>query len=64
MLRWVDFLPFRSTFGFPIEALVSDLSGPQLVRGLLAQAFWIGFGWVLAMVVWKRAIRRYSAVGN
>ncbi|MFA9447072.1 ABC transporter permease [Egicoccus sp. AB-alg6-2] len=64
VLRWVDLLPFRSTFGFPIEALVSDLSGPQLVRGLLAQAFWIGFGWVLAMVVWKRAIRRYSAVGN
>jgi ABC-2 type transport system permease protein len=64
VLRWVDLLPFRSTFGFPIEALVSDLSGPELVRGLLAQAFWIGFGWVLAMVVWRRAIRRYSAVGN
>lgn len=64
VLAFVDYLPFRSTFGFPIEALVSNLSGPQLVRGLLAQAFWIGFGWVLAMLVWKRAIRRYSAVGN
>jgi ABC-2 type transport system permease protein len=64
VLRWVDLLPFRSTFGFPIEALVSDLSGPQLLRGLAAQAFWIVVGWVLAMAVWRRAIRRYTAVGN
>jgi ABC-2 type transport system permease protein len=64
VLRWVDLLPFRSTFGFPIEALVADLSGPQLVRGLLAQAFWIAVGWVLAVLVWRRAVRRYTAVGN
>jgi ABC-2 type transport system permease protein len=64
VLVWVDWLPFRSTFGFPIEALVSDLSGPELVRGLIAQLVWIVVGWALAMVVWKRAIRRYSAVGN
>lgn len=61
---WVDWLPFRSTFGFPIEALVSDLSGAELARGLFAQLVWIVVGWALAMVVWKRAIRRYSAVGN
>jgi ABC-2 type transport system permease protein len=64
VLRWVDLLPFRSTFGFPIEALVADLSGPQLVRGLMAQAFWIAVGWVLAVLVWRRAVRRYTAVGN
>ena len=64
VLLWVDWLPFRSTFGFPIEALVSNLSGPELVRGLVAQLVWIAVGWALAMVVWKRAIRRYSAVGN
>jgi ABC-2 type transport system permease protein len=64
VLRWVDLLPFRSTFGFPIEALVSDLSGGQLVRGLVAQLVWIVIGWALAMAVWRRAIRRYAAVGN
>jgi ABC-2 type transport system permease protein len=64
VLRWVDLLPFRSTFGFPIEALVSDLSGPELVRGLVAQLVWIVIGWALAMAVWRRAIRRYAAVGN
>ncbi|HSK24258.1 MAG TPA: ABC-2 family transporter protein [Egicoccus sp.] len=64
VLSWVDWLPFRSTFGFPIEALVSDLTGAELARGLVAQLVWIAVGWALAMVVWKRAIRRYSAVGN
>jgi ABC-2 type transport system permease protein len=33
VLRWVDLLPFRSTFGFPIEALVADLSGPSWCAG-------------------------------
>ena len=64
VLRWVDLLPFRSTFGFPIEALVADLSGPELLRGLVTQLVWIGIGWALAMTMWKRAARRYTAVGN
>jgi ABC-2 type transport system permease protein len=64
VLRISDVLPFRSTFGFPIEALVADLSGPQLVRGLMTQGFWIVVSSLLAWVVWRRAIRRYTAVGN
>jgi ABC-2 type transport system permease protein len=64
VLRISDVLPFRSTFGFPIEALVADLSGPQLVRGLVTQAVWIAVSSVLAWLVWRRAIRRYTAVGN
>jgi ABC-2 type transport system permease protein len=64
VLRISDVLPFRSTFGFPIEALVADLSGPQLVRGLVTQAVWIVVSSVLAWLVWRRAIRRYTAVGN
>jgi ABC-2 type transport system permease protein len=64
VLRISDVLPFRSTFGFPIEALVADLSGPELVRGLVTQAVWIVISSVLAWLVWRRAIRRYTAVGN
>jgi ABC-2 type transport system permease protein len=64
VLRISDVLPFRSTFGFPIEALVADLTGPQLVRGLVTQAVWIVVCSLLAWLVWRRAIRRYTAVGN
>ncbi|HEV7810549.1 MAG TPA: ABC-2 family transporter protein, partial [Candidatus Limnocylindrales bacterium] len=57
-------LPFRWTFGFPIEALVGNLTTEQLLGGLGAQAVWIVIGSVLVRVVWHFAIRRYSAVAG
>ncbi|HZM73257.1 MAG TPA: ABC-2 family transporter protein [Candidatus Polarisedimenticolia bacterium] len=68
MPAWVqtvaDFLPFQYTFGFPIEALVGNLTNEQLLNGLLMQVFWIAVGSVLVRVVWHFAIRRYSAVSG
>jgi viologen exporter family transport system permease protein len=62
--RLADLLPFRWTFGFPIEALVGNLSSEELLGGLGAQVFWIVVGAVLVRVVWRFAIRRYSAVAG
>jgi len=62
--RLADVLPFQWTFGFPIEALVGNLSQEQLLGGLAAQLFWIVVGSVLVRVVWRYAIRRYSAVSG
>jgi ABC-2 type transport system permease protein len=56
--------PFPSTFGFPIEALVGDLSTRELWTGVGVQLVWIGVGAVLAAVVFRFGVRRYSAVGN
>ena len=68
MPAWVqtlaNFLPFQWTFGFPIEALVGNLSTAQLLGGLLAQLFWIVIGSILVRVVWRFAVRRYSAVSG
>src|SRR4029453_13185417 len=48
MPAWVTtvgaFTPFPSTFGFPIDSLVGDLSTGELLRGLAAQALWVGMG--------------------
>jgi ABC-2 type transport system permease protein len=57
-------LPFYSTFGFPIEALVGDLSTERLLGGLAVQLFWIVFGALLLRLAWRFAIRRYSAVNG
>lgn len=57
-------LPFQWTFGFPIQALVGPVSSGELVTGLLMQAFWTAVGAGLVALVWRRAVRRYSAVGN
>lgn len=68
MPGWVvavaDVLPFRWTFGFPIESLVADLPTAELIAGLGMQALWTVVLWVVAMAVWRRGVRRYSAVGN
>jgi ABC-2 type transport system permease protein len=68
MPEWVqslaNVLPFQWTFGFPIEALVGNLTPRELLGGLLMQLFWIAVGAVLVRVVWRFAVRRYSAVAG
>jgi ABC-2 type transport system permease protein len=68
MPGWVqtltNFLPFRWTFYFPIEALVGHMSTRALLGGLAAQLLWIGIGLVLFRFAWRAAITRFSAVGG
>jgi ABC-2 type transport system permease protein len=59
-----DLMPFKWTFGFPIEALIGRLTDVQLIGGLLAQAIWIGIGVVAVRLMWPMAVRRYSAVSG
>jgi ABC-2 type transport system permease protein len=59
-----DWLPFKWTFGFPIEALVGHLPERELLAGLAMQALWIAIGSVGVMVVWRFAVKRFSAVGG
>jgi ABC-2 type transport system permease protein len=61
--RLADLLPFQWAFGFPIELLIGRLTPKQALIGFANQAFWGVFGLVLASVLWRSAIRRYSAVG-
>jgi ABC-2 type transport system permease protein len=68
MPDWVQeiarFLPFQYAFYFPINSLIGDLSGPELLRGLGAQLLWILIGFGIFRVAWRFAIRHYSAVGG
>ncbi len=57
-------LPFKWTFGFPIESLVGRLPESELLGGLAMQALWIAIGSIGVAIVWRFAVRRYSAVGN
>jgi ABC-2 type transport system permease protein len=62
--RIADFLPFRWSFGFPIEALAGRLSPEQLLTGLGMQALWIAGGTVVVTAIWRVAVRHYTAVGG
>ena len=57
-------LPFKWTFGFPIEALVGRLPESQLLGGLAMQALWIAIGAIGVRIFWPIAVRRYSAVSG
>ena len=59
-----SWLPFKWTFYFPIETLVGDLSNAELLRGLGMQVFWILMGIGIFSLVWRWAVRHYTAVGN
>jgi ABC-2 type transport system permease protein len=68
MPMWVQdltwFFPFRWTFGFPIEALIGQMTTSELLNGLGIQLAWIVFGTIIINIVWKFAIQKFSAVGG
>jgi ABC-2 type transport system permease protein len=58
-----DVLPFKYTFGYPIEVLAGSLSTRELFVGLGFQALWIAIGAALVAVVWRFGVRRFGSVG-
>jgi ABC-2 type transport system permease protein len=62
--RLADVLPFKWTFGYPIEALIGHLPDAELFGGLAMQLLWIVIGAIGVRIVWRFAIRRYSAVAG
>ncbi len=57
-------LPFQWAFGYPIEVLIGQRDLAQSLFGLGMQAFWILVGIALVALVWRLALRHYTAVGN
>jgi len=68
MPAWVQelawFFPFRWAFGYPIEVLVGQLTINDMLIGLGMQLAWVVGGWIVVNLIWKVAIRRFSAVGG
>jgi ABC-2 type transport system permease protein len=62
--KLADVLPFKWTFGFPIEALVGRLPELELLAGLVTQLLWIAVGAIGFRIAWRFAVRRYSAVSG
>jgi len=62
--RLADVLPFKWTFGYPIEALIGRLPEAELLGGLAIQLLWIAIGWIVVRLFWRVAIKRYSAVNG
>ncbi|GAB3422785.1 ABC transporter permease [Flindersiella endophytica] len=57
-------LPFRAMLGFPAELATRNVSGVDVLLGFGFQLGWIAVLGVLAVVVWRAGVRRYTAVGS
>ena len=56
-------LPFRWMIAFPVEVVLGRADGRDVVIGSAMQALWIALAVLAMRGVWRRGVRRYSAVG-
>lgn len=57
------FLPYQWSFAFPIEVAIGRETAEQTIMGIGIQIVWLLIGSVLVRFMWRRGVRRYSAVG-
>ncbi|MCA1057718.1 ABC-2 family transporter protein [Rossellomorea aquimaris] len=61
--EWLYYLPFYGMLGFPAEVLTGT-SGISIIPGLALQYGWIGILVLFSTFVYKKGIKRYSALGG
>jgi ABC-2 type transport system permease protein len=57
-------LPFRYMLGFPVEVLTGQVAGAALWTGFALQAAWLAVALALYALLWRKGLRRYTAVGG
>jgi ABC-2 type transport system permease protein len=60
----LTFLPFQYMAYFPAVVFLGKVKGPDLVAGLIAEAAWALAFLILARVLYRLGLRRYSAYGG
>lgn len=58
-----EYSPFYYMLGFPVDLLTGRLTPVEVASGFALQIGWMAVALGLAMVLWKRGLRKYSAVG-
>ena len=64
LARIAEWSPFRFMLSLPVELMTRSLPPGELVRLLGMQVAWTVASLVLAMLVWRRGVRRFEAVGG
>jgi len=59
-----EVLPFYYQMYFPAAILTGRINQALALRGLLIQAVWVGLLLVFGYILWRRGLRRYTAVGG
>jgi ABC-2 type transport system permease protein len=65
LLKQILFLtPFPYQLYFPISVYLGRSAGTEMWQGLAIQFLWVLAAYVFARFMWRRGIRKYSAVGG
>jgi ABC-2 type transport system permease protein len=63
--RTAGFLWFPYVLSFPVEVLTGGINtNAAYARGFTGQLVWLGIWFGAYLVVWRRGVRRYGAVGG
>jgi ABC-2 type transport system permease protein len=63
-LNIANVLPFQWMFAFPLELLLGRLSPQEAMYGFLMQGLWLAGTAIVVHVVWRSAVKQYTAVGG
>ncbi len=59
-----SYLPFLWTFGFPLELLLGRLTPSEALFGFGMQAIWLIISVIAVRLIWRGAVKQYTAVGG
>lgn len=57
-------LPFYYAVGFPVDLALGRLSPEAAIRGVVVQLIWLALSSSMIVLIWRRAARRFTAVGS
>lgn len=60
----INLLPFGYTTQFPVNIINGRFDGSRIFSGFLCQVFWIACFGILGEFLWKRGLKRFTAVGG
>ena len=59
----VEWTPFPYLVYYPVRVLTQPVSGAEILRVFAMQLLWLAAFWCIRMLLWRRGLRRYGAVG-
>lgn len=59
----IEWLPFPYVVFYPVQILTGAVNGVEILRILAVQSVWVAIFASLRLVLWRRGLQRYGAVG-
>lgn len=64
LANFLALTPFPYLLYFPVAVYLGRIEGELLVRGFCLQAIWVGLFLLISKFMWRRGLKRYTAVGG